>query len=235
MAIDGLPELCEFADDRDVLRLGAGLTLSEIEAHLSPMPEVFQDWLKLFASPLIRNRATIGGNLATASPIGDAAPLLLAHDAIVRIVSRRGKRRIPLASFFLGYRKTALAADELLEAIEFPKPLPADARFYKVAKRRVDDISTVAACFSVVIDHHGRVEHARFAYGGVAATPIRALEAEEAIMGRPWDLTAVRRAQDVLSQTLKPLSDHRGSDAYRLAMAQTLIEKYWYECRAEAA
>ena len=119
--------------------------------------------------------------------------------------------------------------------LRFRNRWPANARFYKVAKRRVDDISTVAACFAVAIDDHGRVEHARFAYGGVAATPIRALAAEEAILGRAWDLTAVRRAQDVLSQTLKPLSDHRGSAAYRLAMAQMLIEKYWHECRAEAA
>ncbi len=235
IAIDGLPELCEFTDGRDVLRIGAGLTLSEIESQLQLLPNVFQDWLKFFASPLIRNRATLGGNLATASPIGDAAPLLLAHDAVAKVVSRKGVRNVSLASFFLGYRQTALAADELLEAIEIPKPLPANARFYKVAKRRVDDISTVAACIAVATDHHRRVEFARFAYGGVAATPIRALEAEESILGRPWDMATVRRAKDVLLQTLRPLSDHRGSAAYRLAMAQMLIEKYWRERTAEAA
>jgi len=235
IGIDELPELCEFSDGPDSLRIGAGLTLREIEAHDRLMPESFGDWLGLFASPLIRNRATLGGNLATASPIGDAAPWLLTHDAAVVVAGSVGERTLALNSFFRGYRQTALAPGELLKAIEIPKPWPANARFYKVAKRRVDDISTVAACLAVTLDQSGRVEHARFAYGGVAPTPLRATAAEESILGRHWDLTAVRRAQDVLSNTLQPMSDHRGSAAYRLAMAQMLIEKYWHEYAAEAA
>ena len=234
IGIDSLPDLCEFFDAPDSLRIGAGLTLSEIEARWRQLPESFRDWLKLFASPLIRNRATLGGNLATASPIGDAAPWLLAHDAAVTIAGRGGARTVALSSFFCGYRQTEVAADEIIKAIEIPKPWPVNARFYKIAKRRVDDISTVAACLAVTLDESGRVDHARFAYGGVAATPLRAIAAEEAILGRYWDLAAVRRAQDVLSRTLKPMSDQRGSAGYRLAIAQTLIEKYWHEYYAEA-
>ena len=233
--IDALPELCDFVNASDSLRIGAALTLSEIEARSLQMPGSFRDWVTLFASPLIRNRATFGGNLATASPIGDAAPWLLAHEAAVLIACPGGERTVALDSFFRGYRQTELALGEVLKAIQIPKPWPANARFYKIAKRRVDDISTVAACLAVTLDDTGRVERARFAYGGVAPTPLRALAAEEAILGRHWDLTAVRRAQDVLSKTLQPMSDHRGSAAYRLAMAQTLIEKYWHECAAEAA
>ena len=235
IGIDSLPEICDFLSTPESLRIGAGLTLSEIEARWRELPESFRDWVTLFASPLIRNRATLGGNLATASPIGDAAPWLLAHDAAVLIAGRSGERTVALSAFFHGYRQTELAADEILKAIEIPKPWPANARFYKIAKRRVDDISTVAACMAVTLNATGRVEHARFAYGGVAATPLRAVAAEEAILGRHWDLNAVRRAQDALSKTLKPLSDHRGSAGYRLAMAQTLIEKYWHQCFAEAA
>ncbi|MGA7414318.1 MAG: FAD binding domain-containing protein, partial [Bryobacteraceae bacterium] len=233
--VDALPELCGFLDAPDSLSIGAGLTLSEVASRTLQMPGSFRDWVSLFASPLIRNRATLGGNLATASPIGDAAPWLLAHDAEVVIACRDGDRTVALDSFFHGYRQTALAADEILKAIEIPRPWPANARFYKIAKRRLDDISTVAACFAVTLDNAGRVERARFAYGGVAPTPLRAIAAEEAILGRHWDLAAVRKAQDVLSITLQPLSDHRGSAAYRSAMAQMLIEKYWHENAAEAA
>jgi xanthine dehydrogenase small subunit len=234
ISIDSLPELCDLLETPDSLRIGAGLTLSEVEAQAQRLPASFRDWVKLFASPLIRNRATLGGNLATASPIGDAAPWLLAHDAAVLIASATGGRTVDLSSFFRGYRQTELAPGEILRAIEVPKPWPANARFYKIAKRRLDDISTVAACLAVTLDDAGRVERARFAYGGVAPTPLRAITAEEAILGRHWDLTTVRRAQDVLAKTLQPLSDHRGSAAYRLAMAQMLVEKYWHEY-AEAA
>ncbi len=233
--IDALPDLCEFQDAPDSFRIGAGLTLSEIESRSLQMPASFRDWLTLFASPLIRNRATLGGNLATASPIGDAAPWLLAHDAAVVITGHGGERTVALNAFFRGYRQTDLAPSEILKAVELPKPWPANARFYKIAKRRVDDISTVAACLAVTLDDTGRVERARFAYGGVAPTPLRAIAAEEAILGRHWNLSTVRRAQDVLSKTLYPLTDHRGSAAYRLAMAQMLVEKYWHEHAAEAA
>ncbi|MGA7413989.1 MAG: FAD binding domain-containing protein, partial [Bryobacteraceae bacterium] len=114
--VDALAELCDFLDTPDSLRVGAALTLSEIEARRLQMPQSFRDWVSLFASPLIRNRATLGGNLATASPIGDAAPWLLAHDAAVVIACRDGDRTVALDSFFHGYRQTALAADEILKA-----------------------------------------------------------------------------------------------------------------------
>ena len=175
----------------------------------SKAPEVFLQWLRLFASPPLRNRATLGGNLATASPIGDGAPLLLALDARVQLASQRGRRTIPLASFFTSYRRTALAPDELIAAIEIPKPLPEFVRFYKVAKRRMDDISTVAAAMAMDWDASGRIARARFAFGGVAAVPLRALAAEEAVArGQRWNDAAVERVQAALERTLR---SHRRS------------------------
>src|SRR4029077_4856370 len=115
-------------ESEDELEIGAGLTLSQVAQAWTSAPPVWHEWLPLFASPLIRNRATLGGNLATASPIGDGAPLLLALDARVRIAGPRGERIVPLDSFFLGYRKTALQPDELLVSILLPKPLPKIAR-----------------------------------------------------------------------------------------------------------
>ncbi len=102
-------------------------------------------------------------------------------------------------------------------------------RFYKVAKRRLDDISTVAAAMALDIDQHGKVRRARFAFGGVAATPVRAAEAEAAVVDQPWNDAAVERVQAVLDRTLQPMSDHRGSKEYRLEVSKSLVEKFQWE------
>ncbi len=235
ISLEGVPELRQFQETDDAVVIGAGLTLSEIGELWTNAPPVLDDWLRLFASPLIRNRATLGGNLATASPIGDSAPLLLALDASVQIAGADGERAVALNEFFHGYRQTSLTARDVLVSIRIPKPIAAETRFYKIAKRRADDISTVAAAISIKLDPSGRVAHARFGYGGVAATPIRALEAEDAMLGRPWNEGTLQRAQNVIAKTLKPMSDHRGSAEYRLAMAQSVLEKYAYELNLEVA
>ncbi len=197
ISVEAIPELVSFCDTEDAVEIGAGLTLTEIEARWTTSPAVVKEWFPLFASPLIRNRATLGGNLCTASPIGDAAPLLLALNASVNIASVAGMRTIPLDSFFTGYRKTALEEGEILVSVTLPKPFPTFARFYKAAKRRVDDISTVSACFAI---SDGQT---RAAFGGVAAVPTVGL-----------------------SRPLAPISDHRGSAEYRAALAQSLLEKF---------
>jgi xanthine dehydrogenase small subunit len=233
ISLEALAELRTFYERENEIEIGAGLTLSEIGQSWTSAPLVWHEWLPLFASPLIRNRATLGGNLATASPIGDGAPLLLALDARVRIAGVRGERTVPLDRFFLGYRKTALQPGELLLSIILPKPLPAIARFYKAAKRRMDDISTVAACFAMDLDDADRVRRARFAYGGVAAVPLRATAAEDAILGARWNEVTIERAQEVLERTLHPIGDHRGSAEYRLALTGSLLEKFFWELREE--
>jgi len=225
ISLEALRELRVHRESADELELGAGLTLSEVE-QAPGLPAVFHQWLPLFASPLIRNRATLGGNLATASPIGDAAPLLLALDARVRVAGAGGERILPLDCFFTGYRQTALRTGELLISVILPKPFPARVGFYKAAKRRLDDISTVAACFALHLDGSHRVSRARLAYGGVAPVPLRAVEAERAIEGARWTPSAVRPAQEILNRILHPISDHRGSAAYRVALACNLLEKF---------
>jgi xanthine dehydrogenase small subunit len=229
ISLEAIDELRTFSETRDAVTIGAALPLSEIERRWSSAPEVIHEWLTLFASPLIRNRATLGGNLVTASPIGDAAPLLLALDAIVHAAGPDGRRTIPVSSFFVGYRKTALMSGEIVTAIEIPKPLPAFVRFYKVAKRRLDDISTVAAAMALDWEDSGNVRRARFAFGGVAATPVQKSEAESAVVGKPWNQAAVERVQQILGRTLTPMSDHRGSKEYRLEVSKSLVEKFWSE------
>ena len=235
VSIEALPELREFSIGPEEVVIGAGLTLGEIAELWRDAPAVVREWLPLFASPLIRNRATLGGNLATASPIGDSAPLLLALDASVRIANLDGQRMVKLTDFFTGYRQTRLLAGEVMVSIHFPRHTKAIARFFKIAKRRMDDISTVAAAFAVDVDASGYVRDARLAFGGVAATPIRAVIAEQELAGSRWNRDAVNRAKCAIGEALRPISDHRGSAEYRLAMAQSLLDKFWYEQQQESA
>jgi xanthine dehydrogenase small subunit len=234
VSVEAIAELREFSENERSVRIGAGLPLNEIAKRWKNTPQVILDWLRLFASPPLRNRATLGGNLATASPIGDGAPLMLALDAMVHVASRRGRRALPLQGFFTSYRRTLLAPDELIVEIEIPKPLPEFVRFYKVAKRRMDDISTVAAAMALDWDASGKITRARFAFGGVAAIPWRVTQAEEAVLGQRWNDAAVERAQAALDRTLDPISDHRGSADYRLEVAKSLLAKFLWE-RQEAA
>lgn len=223
--LTALSELRTFEDTDDAVHIGAALPLSRI-GEVWP---VARPWLDLFASPTIRNRATLGGNLATASPIGDAAPFLLSLDAVLHLQSGTERRTVPLRDFFLGYRRTVLTPGELIVSVEIPKPLPALHHFYKVAKRGLDDISTVAAGFALDLDGSGRITRARMTFGGVAATPVRVEAAEQALIGSVWDRAAVTRVQAAIVSTLTPMSDLRGSASYRLAVAQSLVEKLWYE------
>jgi xanthine dehydrogenase small subunit len=206
ISLEGIEELRTFRETADHIEIGSALTLTELSEQWTSAPAFFHDWLALFASLPIRNRATLGGNLATASPIGDSAPLLLALDSEVRLASREGHRLLPLKQFFLGYRQTALAPGELLHSIRIPKPLPDKVRFYKVAKRRMDDISTVSAAIALIGDT------LRIGMGGVAATP------------KILDPSGL--------DDLKPIGDHRGSAAYRLAMAHGLVDRFRHEVMA---
>ena len=231
VSVEAVPELHEWSETNASVRIGAAVPLTDIGRQWRGAPRVVREWLDLFASPPIRNRATLGGNLATASPIGDAAPLLLALDAAVHITGSTGGRTQPLASFFTGYRRTVLQRGEMLTTVEIPKPSPDVVRFYKVAKRRLDDISTVAAAMALDRDRSGRVRRARFAFGGVAASPVLVAEAEEAVVGQLWNENAVERVQHVLDRVLAPMSDHRGSGEYRREVAKSLVEKFWWQSR----
>jgi xanthine dehydrogenase small subunit len=231
VSLDAIEELTAFSNEPARLRIGAGLSLSELGRRWLTAPAAVAEWLELFASPLIRNRATLGGNLATASPIGDGAPLLLALDARLEIAGSTGRRSLPLADFFVDYRKTALAPGEIITAVEIPKPVPSSLRFYKVAKRRLDDISTVAAAFAIERRPDGIIEKARFALGGVAATPVRVKRAEEIVVGQSWTDALVEQVQAVFDTQLVPISDHRGSREYRLEVSKSLVAKYRWELR----
>ena len=144
VGIDQVPELREMRVDDDAFTLGAALTLTELERRLDGAIPLFDEVFPQFASRLIRNGATLGGNLGTASPIGDFPPALLALEAELVLASVDGERTVPLADYFTGYRQTVRRTDELIKAIRIPRPLAPLIAFHKIAKRRFDDISSVA-------------------------------------------------------------------------------------------
>ena len=232
IAIDRLEELREFSFGASEVRLGAALTLTEIERRLAGRVPLLAELMPQFASRLIRNGATIGGNLGTGSPIGDTPPALLALDASLVLTSRRGERVVPLAEYFTGYRQTVKDPDELIRTIVIPLPLAPMTAFHKIAKRRFDDISSVAIGYAVEI-RDGVVAGARIGLGGVAATPLRARETEAALVGRPWTEETVRIAAGVMAAEGTPMDDHRASSSYRSAMlGQSLLRFYFQEVGA---
>jgi xanthine dehydrogenase small subunit len=236
VSLEAIPELRGFTVTDDALTLGAGVPLSEIEERLHGLAgelPALETLLPLFSSRLIRNRATLGGSLATASPIGDSAPVLLALDAGVTIANAAGTRRVALTDFFLDYRKTVLAPGDVVVSVHIPRPAPRHQRFYKVSKRVMDDISTVAAGFGLDLDGAGRVARLRLAFGGIAATPVRALAAEREAVGRPWSAETIAILGPLVDAVGTPMTDHRGSAAYRRAVPRRLLERFHFETSAK--
>ena len=184
-ASTGCPSCATLDVGDDVVEIGAALTLIEVERGLAGRIPLLDEVFPQFASRLIRNGATIGGNLGTGSPIGDTPPALLALEAVVVLASADGDREVPLADYFTGYRQTVKRPGELIRAVRIPLPLSGITAFHKIAKRRFDDISSVAVGFALDLQD-GVVAKARIGLGGVAATPIRALATEAALEGRPW-------------------------------------------------
>jgi len=218
------------ARDAQGWRIGGAATLTAVEEALGGAFPLLDKMLWVFASRQIRNRATMAGNLVTASPIGDLAPVLLALDASVELASVRGVRVVPLADFFVAYRKTLIAPDEVMTAVLVPdgpaEGLVRRADSYKVSKRRELDISIVAAAFVIDTDAAGIVRHARLAYGGVAATPARALQVEASLLGQPWSDATHAAASTLLRETFTPLRDVRAGDDFRRGLVATLWEKF---------
>ena len=230
--LEGLDALCTTSQTADGFRIGAGVTLSELERFSADRLPSLHRMLRYFGARQVKHRGTVGGNLCSASPIGDLAPVFLSLGATAVIASRAGERRVPLDTFFTGYRQTVLQPKEILAAVELPRlPPTARAIAYKVSKRRELDISTTSAAFVVEVDAHGVVTTARLAYGGMAATPRRATFTEAALLGRPWSRDAVTAAAANLARDFQPMSDHRGSATYRSLVARNLLLGFFLETR----
>ena len=216
------------ADFVDSYRVGGAVTLARLEERLledEAMAPVVR-MLRVFASRQVKNAATLVGNLVTASPIGDMAPVLLSLGAALELRSRAGARMVPLDAFFTGYRKTVLADDEVVHAVYIPHPrMGARFRTFKVSKRRELDISIVSASFLIETGDDGLVTRARLAYGGVAATPMLATGPAAQLVGRTVD-DARGEVQLMLEQQFSPLSDVRADKGYRLGLVTSLWDRF---------
>jgi xanthine dehydrogenase molybdopterin binding subunit/xanthine dehydrogenase small subunit len=224
ISLAGISSLHEITQTESHWHIGAAAPLTDVEKTLAGEYPLLDQVLWLFASRQIRHRATLGGNLVTASPIGDTPPVLLALDAKVTLKSLTEERCVPLAEFFTGYRQTVMRPNEILTTINLPRHLSGRTQFYKVSKRREMDISTVSAAFRIATDAAGLVSEARLAYGGVAATPARALKTEAALLGKP--LEATEEILSLLATEFTPLTDLRGSASYRKSLIVSLFQKF---------
>ncbi|WP_048306303.1 xanthine dehydrogenase small subunit [Halomonas sp. PR-M31] len=207
--------------------IGAAVTYSRLESLFAEYFPAFGHLMHRFASSQIRNRATLGGNVANASPIGDCPPVLLALDARLMLDGPSGSREIPVADFFLDYRKTALKKDEgeFIRAIFLPRPeTDQHLKVWKLSKRREDDISVVLGAFAWRMDD-GVMRDVHLAFGGMAAIPKRASKAEATLEGQAPTKATFSAAKAALQSELQPLSDVRGSSEYRLVAASNLLER----------
>lgn len=215
-----VPELNVIDAGEERITFGAAVTYARAMPVLVEAFAALRPYLARLGSRQIRTLGTIGGNVGNASPIGDMPPVLLALETQLKLVSIRGTRELPLEEFFVGYRKTALAPDEIIQSLTMPR-LWASENFHcdKVSKRRDQDISTVAGAYRLRI-RNGKVEDARLAFGGMAATPKRASNAEAALLKDGF-----AAAREALAQDFQPLDDWRGTAAYRLQVATNLLRR----------
>ena len=215
-----MPELGVLVETDEEITLGAAVTYAEALPLLVRHFPALGPYLTRIGSRQVRALGTLGGNIGTASPIGDSPPVLIALETRLTLVSARGARSLPLEDFFLGYRKTALAPDEIIQSLTLPKLWPGEV-FHcdKLSKRRDQDISTVAAGYRLRLKN-GQFEDVRIGFGGMAATPRRAVAIESAL--REGGFAAAIAA---VEQEFKPIDDWRGTAAYRLESARNLLRR----------
>ncbi|WP_439597829.1 FAD binding domain-containing protein [Falsiroseomonas sp.] len=223
----GVPELHALRAGPEAIEAGAAVAYARLLALFRQEPGFapFAALLARLGSRQIRGLGTLGGNLGTASPIGDALPPLLALGAQVTLASVRGSRVLPVKDFLRGYRANDLAPDEVVVSVTLPRPAPGDLFVCeKVSKRHDQDIATVGAAFRLRLEGE-RVAEAVLAFGGVGPMAARAPRAEAALLGRRLDAAALAAAAEALAEDIAPQSDWRGSAAYRLMVAQGLLRR----------
>ncbi len=228
--ISGIKELKQCVSKDNVLELGAGANLNTVKEKAQAEFPALYNILSVFGSQQIRNLATLGGNLGTASPIGDLLPVLIAYKAIILLEGMNGHRRILMSEFVSGYRKTVRKRDELVVAVHLAKPGPGNiVKSYKVSKRKDLDISTVSGGFSLNRDNNGTVIEIVLAYGGTADRVKRASFAEKFLTGKPWSRQNIEEAIPLIDRDFTPMTDARGSAEMRSVAARNLLLKFWHD------
>jgi len=216
------------------IAIGAAVKLTDAFAALVADRPQLASFAHRFAGLPVRNSGTLGGNVANGSPIGDSMPLLIALGANVVLMSARGHRELKLEDLYTGYRKNVMAKGEVLAWIKVPRAAPQEfSRVYKISKRLEDDISAVCLALNLHITD-GMVARTSIGVGGVAATPVRAIKTQAALLGQPWNPATVQAAAQVLRAEFSPISDMRASAAYRSEVLGNLLQRYWLESQGAA-
>jgi xanthine dehydrogenase small subunit len=228
-------DLQQMTQANGFLEIGAGVTLEAAYAAICGHYPQLNEMRQRFASLPIRNAGTLGGNVANGSPIGDSMPWLIALGAEVVLHSVAGPRTLALDQFYLGYQKKDLLPGEVVASVRVPLPRAGvQFRTYKLSKRFDQDISAVCAAFALTLEPGGeRVADVRIAYGGMAATPARALATEAALRGQVWDEALLNAAIAAMETDYAPLSDMRASASYRMRTAKNLLRRFWLETRLQ--
>jgi CO/xanthine dehydrogenase FAD-binding subunit len=226
----GLGELCGVRrDGGGAVRIGAATTYAQLLASPVVRDELPALWAaaREVGAVQIQARGTLGGNAATSSPVGDTLPVLLALDAAIELTAASGERVLPYAEFLTGYRRTALAADELIAAFRFPPRAPGTRQFWrKVGTRRAQAISKVMIAAAGHVDAAGRIDHIRVALGAVADRPVRARGAEAALLGQVPGAEATAQARAALAGDITPIDDVRSTAQYRMTVAGNLVARF---------
>ena len=226
--LNSISELNYIKNNNKYIEVGASTPLIEFENYIRKYYPDFTQILKRYGSVQIRNVATIAGNVATASPIGDSLPLLLSLNAQIVLQEFKKRKILFLDNFFISYRKTKMKKGQFIHSIKIPLFQKNIFKAYKVSKRFDDDISSVCAAFNLEI-FKNKVKNVRIAYGGMAAIPKRAFFCEKVLSNSVITSEIIKKARHALERDFKPISDMRASGIYRMEVAKNLLEKCFTE------
>ncbi len=230
ISLAGVEELKTIRIDQDAISISAGVNVTDAFAAIQQHFPALKDLFRRFASMPVRNAATLVGNIANGSPIGDSMPILIALQSEIQLRQGSNERVLALQDFYLGYQQKDLRAGEFVQALRIPlNQQQYQMASYKVSKRFDQDISSVCAAFVLGLDDAGKVAHIRIAFGGMAAIPARATQCEAALLGQIWDQSTIDLARARLAEDFSPLSDMRASADYRQRVAQNLLQRFYQQ------
>ncbi|WP_225197464.1 xanthine dehydrogenase small subunit [Gluconobacter oxydans] len=228
--IGRVPELRALSRTPEGLRIGAAVTYQDARPAIAELLPDAGEMIRRLGSTQVRNSATVCGNIANGSPIGDGPPMFIAANATLHLRRGSERRSIALEDYFIAYGKQDRQPGEFVEALTIPEPTRgAQFRAYKISKRFDQDISAVLGAFMIETDNQGRITTARLAYGGMAATPKRASGAEAALLGRVWNEEVLEAARAAVLEDFAPLTDMRASAWYRQTVAANLLTRFFEE------
>ena len=227
MFLHACEDLKQISINDDQMYVGAGVTIETLREAIAPHYPSFAEMLRRYGSTQVRSAATLGGNIANGSPIGDSPPALIALGATLHLRHGDTRRTLPLEDFFIDYGQQDCAQGEFVEGVTIPLTAKG-LKVYKISKRFDQDISALCGAFNISVSD-GAVTTARIAFGGMAGTPKRASHVETALIGQPWTTETITATHDAWVQDFSPLSDMRASADYRLTVARNLLTRYFAE------